>query len=78
MFNVYKILITLSLCHSSMGLKIIHHCQSLDIMSLLSAWHRVGTSRIHVGFLSNCGLQACLVSNLKTDPLSKSKKTLLI
>ena len=72
LFNVYRILIILSLCHSSVGLKIIHHCQSLDIMSLLSAWYKVVTLRIHVGYLSTRGLHACLVSALKTDPLSES------
>ena len=72
LFNVYRILIILSLCHSSMGLKIIYHCQSLDIMSLLSAWYKVVTLRTHVGYLSTRGLQACLVSALKTDPLSES------
>ena len=39
---------------------------------LLSAWYRVSTSHIHVGYLSTCELQACLVSDLKTDPLSES------
>ena len=72
LFNLYRILIILSFCHSSMGLIIIHHCQSLDIMSLLSARYKVITLRIHVGYLSTCGLQACLVSVLKTDPFSES------
>ena len=41
-------------------------------MSLLSARYKVITLRIHVGYLSTCGLQACLVSVLKTDPFSES------
>ena len=68
LFNLYRILIILSFCHSSMGLITIHNRQSLDIMSLLSARYKVITLRIHVGYLSTCGLQACLVSVLKTDP----------